>query len=58
MLDLAFLYDEVEEPSKAIQLFYEMVKIDPEFPTSYYGLATIYDDNEDMIKRFIIIKKQ
>ena len=56
MLDLAFLYDEVEEPSKAIQLFYEMVKIDPEFPTSYYGLAMMI--MKIMIKRFIIIKKQ
>ena len=47
MLELAFLYDEVEEQQKAIQLFYEMIKVDPKFPTSYYGLATIYDDNED-----------
>ena len=50
MLELAFLYDEVEEQQKAIQLFYEMIKVDPKFPTSYYGLATIYDDNEDYEK--------
>ena len=57
MLELAFLYDEVDEQKNAIQLFYDMIKLDPEFPTSYYGLATIYDDNEDYEKAIYYYKK-
>ena len=47
MLELAFLYDEVENPEQAIAIFSQMIEVDPTFPTSYYGLATIYDDHED-----------
>ncbi|MDE5976948.1 MAG: tetratricopeptide repeat protein [Turicibacter sp.] len=50
MLELAFLYDEIDDQKMAVQLFYDMIKLEPEFPTSYYGLATIYDNHEEYEK--------
>lgn len=57
MLDLAFLYDEIDDRKKALELFYEMIKIDSEFPTSYYGIATIYDDDEEYEKAIYYYQK-
>lgn len=57
MLELAFLHDEMGNDKEAVNLFLEMVKIDPEFPTSYYGLATIYDNEENYEKAIFYYKK-
>ncbi|MCL1949781.1 MAG: tetratricopeptide repeat protein [Turicibacter sp.] len=57
MLELAFLHDELGNTSQAIRLFQKMIKVDPEFPTSYYGLATIYDNEENYEKAVFYYQK-
>ena len=47
LLELAFLHDELGNDRDAIEIFNKMIKLDPDYPTSYYGLATIYDNEEN-----------
>lgn len=57
LLELAFLQDEMGNSQKALDLFREMIKIDPEFPTSYYGVATIFDNEENYEQAIAYYKK-
>ncbi|MDP4091457.1 MAG: tetratricopeptide repeat protein, partial [Bacillota bacterium] len=50
LLDMAFLYDELEEDEEAEEKFSEVISINPGEPRGYYGLGIINDNRGEADK--------
>ena len=47
ILDIALLYDELGFREMAKKKYKEAIEIDSNFENAYYGLAVVYDEEED-----------
>ncbi len=57
LLDMALVYDELEEYEKAEKKYKEILKVNPKDSRAFYGLAIIYDNKEEYKKAIKLYEK-
>ncbi len=45
---MALIYDEIGLKSEAEEKYFEVIELDKDEARAYYGLAIIYDDNDEL----------
>ncbi len=48
LIDMALIYDEIGLKSEAEEKYFEVIELDKDEARAYYGLAIIYDDNDEL----------